>query len=351
MCAERFRSALLWSYPASVTLSPYHAFAMFDLSVCGVNLQQGVLQSVEPISAIVDTGSSCLGLPLELFDAVVSWLPVTCSDSADGTQTGASTAAALPALFGGNVYEPVTESGVGALPAGSTANPASAGNINPAVRYCWLAADLLVDVLPTLSFRLSASDPSLADSDPSQQPRLVLPLADLLLGTPRATFAAQSVPQRLCLYRSPSLFSEAVAVSLGGRALQALHAVFSMESHQVAFAQQPGVAASNATCVRPVHCVGQQSHDATYNLCVDPQCSSFYLFSLNTDSHQCELTAAFHVLAALAIALFVAVELGLNEWMIAISKRVQGIGDSDGAQQQQRAAAAAGTQRRRSHRR
>ena len=120
-----------------------------------------------------------------------------------------------------------------------------------------------------------------------------------------------------------------------------------MQSRQVAFAQQPYVLPSNATCVRPVHCVGQQSHDATYNLCLDPDCSSYYLFTLNASSHQCELTSAFHILASFAIALFVAVELGLNEWLLVISKRVQGINGSDRAA----GAASDGGGRRRSHRR
>ena len=329
VCSDEWRSSLLWTYPGSVSFGSYHSFALFDLSVCGVNLQQTLLQTSEPVSAVVDSGSSCLGLPAELFDGVVSWLPVTCSDSADGLQMGQSTEAGLSssAFFGGNVYPPVSQSGVGSIPT-TAANPSSAGNISPHVRYCWLSADLTVDVLPSLSFRVQQSNPDLADSDPSQPPRLLLPLQDLILGVARPSLSTSSTPQRLCLYRDVSLFTPpplTPAVTIGGRSLSSLRAVFDMQSHQVAFAQQPHVRASNATCVRPVHCSGQQTHEATYNLCVDPDCSSFYLFTLNRESHQCELTAGFHVIASLAIAVFVAVELGLNEWLISISKRVQGI--------------------------
>ena len=118
-------------------------------------------------------------------------------------------------------------------------------------------------------------------------------------------------------------------ISLGSRALLSLHSVFAMDSHQVAFANSGGVAASNATCVSSVRCVGQQTLDSTYNVCVDPSCSSYYFFSLHSASHRCELTSGFHVLAALLIALLALSELGLNEWLIRTSKRVQGINAND----------------------
>ena len=126
------------------------------------------------------------------------------------------------------------------------------------------------------------------------------------------------------------VFSSSVAsVSLGSRSLSSLHAVFSMSTHQVAFANYAGVSNSNASCVRAVSCSGQQMLDSTYNLCVDPSCSSYFFFSLNRSSHRCELSSGFHVLAALLIALLVVSELGLNEWLIAISRRVQGINADD----------------------
>ena len=104
-----------------------------------------------------------------------------------------------------------------------------------------------------------------------------------------------------------------------------------MDSHQVGFANSLSarVLASNATCVSAVRCVGQQSLDATYNVCVDPSCSDYYFFSLDAAAHRCELAASFHVLAALLIAALVLSELGLNEWLIRISARVQGIHADD----------------------
>ena len=102
-----------------------------------------------------------------------------------------------------------------------------------------------------------------------------------------------------------------------------------MDSHQVAFSNVAGVTGSNASCVSAVRCVGQQTLDSTYNVCVDPSCSSYYFFSLDSSSHRCELTSGFHVLAALLIAALLASELGLNEWLIAISRRVQGINADD----------------------
>ena len=347
LCAERWRDALVWSYPGSVQVEQYHSFLMFDLSVCGVNLQAGVLQSAsQPLNAVVDSGSSCLGLPAELFDALVTWLPVVCSDSADGEQLGASTSPSLSSVLGGNVYPPVS----GRSSSTPSVNAGSASNVNPHVRFCWLAADLLVDVLPTLSFRMSASNPNLPDSDPSQPVRLLLPLADLILGTARSSFTSQVSPQRLCLYRSDSLSAAPPAVptvTIGGRSLASLHAAFAMDSHQLGLANQASVRASNATCVQPVRCTGQQSSDPTYNLCTDPSCGDYYFFTLHASQHACQLSPAFHVLGALAIAVFLCTELGLNEYLIRLSKRVQGIGQQQSSTQAHNRHAG----RRRSHRR
>ena len=193
VCAEKYRDSLQWSYGAAFGLDDYHSFSMWDLSVCGANLQQGVLQGVAPMSAIVDTGSTCLSLPAELFDALVSWLPITCSDSTDGTQQGQSTATAVePSLLGGNVGDPVSS---GSAPT-YAADPGSASNINQHVRYCWLAADLLSGTLPTVSFRMAQSNPSLADDDPLQPPKLYVPLADLIIGTARTSATSAVEPQR-----------------------------------------------------------------------------------------------------------------------------------------------------------
>ena len=191
---EQYRETLQWSYGAALGLEDYHSFSMWDLSVCGINLQQGVLQGNAPLSAIVDTGSTCLSLPAELFDAVVSWLPVACSDSADGSQQGQSSASSIDSsLLGGNVDEPVSS---GSPSSTSPADPASASNIVPSVRYCWLAADMLSGALPTVSFRMSQSNPTLADNDPLQPTRLYIPLADLLTGPARSTAMSALEPQR-----------------------------------------------------------------------------------------------------------------------------------------------------------
>ena len=191
--SESYRNSLQWSYSAAIGLDDYHSFSMWDLSVCGVNLQQGVMQGVAPLSAIVDSGSACLSLPAELFDALVSWLPVACSDSTDGEQQGQATATAIDrSLLGGNADNPVNSGPSSTL----TAAPGSASNINPHVRYCWLAADLLSGALPTVSFRMAQSNPALPDDDPQQPPKLYMPLADLIMGQARTSLTAVIPPQR-----------------------------------------------------------------------------------------------------------------------------------------------------------
>ena len=405
LLSDSYRDRLVWSYPGSVSLAGYHSFALFDLSVCGVNLQQAALgDGGQPVSAVVDTGSSCLSLPAELFDALVSWLPVACSDSADGLQQGDSSAGSLRSVLGGNVFPPVTESGavrlvpdvcgqpglrwqhqlaralllaacgpagrraalcllqaVGLRPAAAGLRPASAGQARaPSLRpHRRRAEDDLHLADPTAEVGGSSSGTG------SSSAVLVAALSQLALlrllsaaGQALLVSHWQSVRSRVGQTASRRTAAASPAapasdprcavcccccsvsppyVSLGSRSLSSLHAVFSMSSAQVGLANVASVSGSNASCVLPVSCLGQQQQDALYNVCVDPSCSSFYFFNLNPATHSCELTAAFHVIAALLIALLLAVELGLNEWLISISMRVQGI---TSAQPQQHAASA-----------
>ncbi|EEA05146.1 uncharacterized protein CMU_042190 [Cryptosporidium muris RN66] len=52
-------------------------FQVYNIGVCGINLMQGI--SSHWTSAL-DFGSSCLSLPLFLYQRLISWLPVSCSE-------------------------------------------------------------------------------------------------------------------------------------------------------------------------------------------------------------------------------------------------------------------------------
>jgi hypothetical protein len=74
---EQYRSRLVWSDGpvSSDLLSGYHSFRVYHLKICGVDMFRNLTSSWH---ALVDTGSSCLGLPAEFFDMLVSWVPLQC---------------------------------------------------------------------------------------------------------------------------------------------------------------------------------------------------------------------------------------------------------------------------------
>jgi len=315
---ETWRDSLLWSYPAAITLNSYHSFLLWDLSVCGVNLQSQLLNSnIQPLSAIIDTGSTCLSLPAELFDSLITWIPVTCSDSPDGLQPSDEQVINNKTnIYGGANNDPESR-------LGSASN--SNININPHIRYCWLATDLTTISLPSITFRLSASNINYADNDGRQPQKIIISLNDLLSSTQKSSSLLQ--PQRLCLVRTDTINSPGNFISFGSRVLTSIITVYSLATHQIGMMNYPATirTPSNNSCIVPIKCVGQQSHNKVYNFCVEPNCSDYYFFTLNKSTHSCQLNSGFHVLAAILIILVLVTELSLNEGIIHTAKKIQGI--------------------------
>ncbi len=76
---ESYRSSLQWGAPQSSPPFQYHAFPLYSMQVCGVSLlPSSSVSSSFPLAGVVDTGSSCLTLPAELFDSLLSWIPAEC---------------------------------------------------------------------------------------------------------------------------------------------------------------------------------------------------------------------------------------------------------------------------------
>ena len=105
--SEYWRSKLIWSNgPVTDVLSDYHSFRLFHFKICGVDMFQNLTTTWH---ALVDTGASCLGLPAEFFDMVISWLPMRCA----------------------------------------------LGKIDNIPRLCYLSTEVRTSSLPTISFKLA----------------------------------------------------------------------------------------------------------------------------------------------------------------------------------------------------
>jgi len=279
---EDYRSTLQWSIPLSNTsggLDPrvdgdFHQLTVFDLTICNYNLFQSAPSLGIPfnnyggVNAIVDTGASCLTLPAEYFDQVVSWLPVTCNSlQNDGL--------------------PMT--------------PATCRSLGI---FKYYFADNVVQNLPTLSFRLSPGGDW-----------LYLDIATLIYA------AKGEYSHGLCIRRGYSAAYGGGVISFGSLTLRSFIAVMNMETFQVAFANKITNKVSMIQCIEPVQCKGMQTHYSPLNICEDPPCSSYYFFTFNDQSETCELSTSFHVVAIFMIIVFILAEIGLNEIHKWLSKK------------------------------
>jgi hypothetical protein len=179
-------------------------------------------------------------------------------------------------------------------------------------RRCILAAGVWPR-LPMIAMRISAD---------MNAPPLHLNTSDLLLS------GSQSSTTPFCLERTDSLYrsSPRSVLIFGTRPLRSLFTVLRFSNYSVGFANKipASTYALNAAvqCATKLTCVGQQTVYTPYNMCLDPQCSDYYLFDFDASSHTCVLSTSFHVLLGIVIAVFVLAEMVLNEIALHVSKRV-----------------------------
>jgi hypothetical protein len=228
---EAWRDKLVWSSGPVDLFEEYHSFRLSSLSICGVDLFQN-LTSTWP--AIIDSGASCLGLPAEFFDMVISWMPLRCG----------------------------------------------LGKLDSVPRICYVSSEVRTGSLPTITFKLSEFG-----SD------LYIDLSELLFPT------SSSVPNRMCIYRGASVIggpSPYNSIVFGGRVLKQFYAAFSMEdgNGRVGFANKVAtLTESRVQCASRVACKGMEVHYDPLNLCLPPPCADYYFFETDEETRTCKLVS------------------------------------------------------------
>jgi len=273
---ERYREHLTFGSP-DVRRQGLHQFKLETLSVCGVDMLEDYNMKGGRVgwNAIVDTGASCLGLPGDFFDMLVTWLPVECDNiifSTDGEYYPQTGGCSLPYL-----NEGVNETD-----------------------------------LPTLTFTITPGGP-----------KLYLPLADLVIDPSLLSHHRGQPPtlrRQLCItrfmpiedaYRTGTL--DYLFVSFGTRAIRSLYTVFYMEGHRVGMAnKEHNRAPSNAQCAPRKVCAGMQSAYKQYNVCLNPPCEDYYMFVFDDETKSCKLSDGFHLLSVFLLLLFISMEIGLD---------------------------------------
>lgn len=227
--SSEYSQAVLWSQRASVSYSDLFSFPMFRVGVCGAEALGNV--STHWV-AVVDTASSCLTVPSEVFASFMAWLPMDCTRSP----------------------EPLFET---ALPL-----------------QCSLRPGVSATSLPRLYFRLSESGR-----------QLHIALQDLLLTDGATLCLLEGRPVHVATdLMQPSL----TRIRLGTLALRSLYTVLDGASKRVGFANKANVPSTDrAGCAAPVACRGAQIRDLARNRCLPPMCDLYYFQQVDDASQTC----------------------------------------------------------------
>mmetsp|Transcript_4288 Transcript_4288/g.12488 ORF Transcript_4288/g.12488 Transcript_4288/m.12488 type:complete len:593 (-) Transcript_4288:121-1899(-) len=272
----------------------YHMFRVFSPRICGTPLFSNRWNNWP---AVLDTGATCLRLPAEFFDTLVSFVDVSHC-----------------------IYEEPNEK-PRAVPDEEDILQQPQENRIWDNAMCWVHEDVAAN-LPTLTFKLSGT----------QEEDLRLDLSNLVLwDTPELTLnSTRGRHLPLCVHRGKSrdvLFNVQDAVVeeivFGSMAIRDAFYVAIDAGHKVGMANYDGVcpdrrrrlAESGGSndgsdgsepeleegCRAQPTCVGAQSYDTALNWCDRPRCQDYWFLEVDEDTQTCKPNeSAFWVLVVTA---------------------------------------------------
>mmetsp|Transcript_40927 Transcript_40927/g.99197 ORF Transcript_40927/g.99197 Transcript_40927/m.99197 type:complete len:504 (+) Transcript_40927:48-1559(+) len=249
----------------------YQQLELFEPAVCGASL---LGKTSSHWSAIVDTGSSCLSLPDDVFDAMWGWVPANCTSD----------------------------------------SPPSPGTTT--IRRCYLLPSMDATKLPVLSFRLEQHGRTLQ-----------LPLEELLLPPDQngaREFCVRSTHRTAADASCPEACPSSSPILIGTMALQRFFAVFDMQSTRSRVGLAPKypslsseeLAVRKESCIQKSKCIGQQHYSAASNRCIQPDCKERYFQHLDEERGECDHVFPFKVLITLLIGGFTIAEVLLQRCQI-----------------------------------
>lgn len=282
------------SWSESQTAPDFQELLLYSPSVCGADLLGA---SSGWWLALIDSGSSCLGLPSNVFYGLFRWIDPSLRQCSFDLHDGETSEEAEGGASGGTAYL--------------------------SARRCYLPRGADPAALPSLSFRLSQTGALLH-----------LPLSELLLPTDA------DGTREFCIrsHTSSTVSSETrlIPILLGSQALHAFYAVFQMSpgAARVGLAQKHALNATGGTqrasgCAAQPTCIGQQQYVAATNECRPPNCAERYSRHYDTESGTCVLSTSFEAMALVLLIGFAVAELALQEWQTRLPRST--LQEDDGA--------------------
>lgn len=254
-----------WAQQTTAIYRAFYQVTIYDMSICGVSMFAGL---TNVWNAIIDTGSSCLGLPAEFFDMLISWIPVECIEGKNSFGLDSPVCYIRPDLS-------------------SSAN--------------W---NRVRSELPVIEFRVSRDGRV-----------FYLPIANLVL-----PISPTETQRRICIMKHRAFSEKSVAdftktITFGTRAITAFHTIFDVSNSRVgflpSFTTEVNENDKDKLCNVRTACQSYQTLDEKTNVCKDPDCKQSYFYVFDTSSESCKLSPIYVSLLCLGIGC-----LALSEFVI-----------------------------------
>jgi hypothetical protein len=216
----------------------YHEFFIEDLSFCGVDLFGNYSNNW---LVMVDSGSSCLTLPSEMYNAFASWY----------------------------------------------SNTTAVTNTNQ---------------LPALSFKLLGSSESLFI--PLSELIVAANAIETEVGAPYVNLQGSTSPSRICVLQGTEIEDNKgnyntppPMIVFGALVLQSIYFSADFSQNSVGLANKLSASevsyysnVANPSCAKIPSCSGQQSYDIFSNSCEDPSCDAYFFLTIDHSTKQCVYT-------------------------------------------------------------
>ncbi|KMZ94272.1 hypothetical protein PVMG_02498 [Plasmodium vivax Mauritania I] len=93
-------------------------------------------------------------------------------------------------------------------------------------------------------------------------------------------------------------------IKFGTYVINNFYVVVDQENYRVGFANKKEYHSSNDRCTQRAQCVGNQFYEPALNICVDPDCSVWYFYTLNEETKKCEsISSRFYVFLLIILLL------------------------------------------------
>ncbi|EUD64931.1 hypothetical protein C922_04663 [Plasmodium inui San Antonio 1] len=93
-------------------------------------------------------------------------------------------------------------------------------------------------------------------------------------------------------------------IKFGTYVINNLYVVVDQENYRVGFANKRDYHYTNERCTQRAKCIGDQFYEPALNICVDPDCSVWYFYTLNEETKKCQsISSGFYIFLLILLLL------------------------------------------------